>query len=292
MTLSEKIYKLRTEQNLSQGDLADRLEVSRQSVSKWETGTSVPDLDKLIKLSEVFHITLDELILDRTSADTPTASDISVGNSVDLDCPKGRQEVFSSTSAQRPNDFSPRKAFGISLFRMAFIVFFLGLITNNYPLMAFSVPFILCCMICLTCTRHAGLWCIWALFLSTDVLLRLSTGVSWHYLFVLLSSGGGLNLNVMFSIFLFLAAAALVIITALCLYRKEMNLGRLAPILLLGGWAVLILCAPLPILLHRYSPAVFSLPYLGGILIYEAEVMLAAILLTLTFRYLYNRKRQ
>jgi len=49
MSLAENIYRLRTEQNMSQLDLADALEVSRQSVSKWETGTAVPELEKLIK---------------------------------------------------------------------------------------------------------------------------------------------------------------------------------------------------------------------------------------------------
>ena len=41
MTLAEKILALRTERNLSQGDLAEKLDVSRQSVSKWETGVSL-----------------------------------------------------------------------------------------------------------------------------------------------------------------------------------------------------------------------------------------------------------
>jgi len=47
---------------MSQGDLANALEVSRQSVSKWETNTSVPELNKLVRMSEVFNISLDELI--------------------------------------------------------------------------------------------------------------------------------------------------------------------------------------------------------------------------------------
>ncbi len=62
MTLAEKILRLRTAQELSQGDLADRLEVSRQSVSKWETGQSVPDLDKIIKLADLFGVSVDELV--------------------------------------------------------------------------------------------------------------------------------------------------------------------------------------------------------------------------------------
>ena len=62
MTLAEKILALRTERNLSQGDLAEKLDVSRQSVSKWETGQSVPELDKLIKLADLFMVSLDELV--------------------------------------------------------------------------------------------------------------------------------------------------------------------------------------------------------------------------------------
>lgn len=62
MTLGENIVRLRTNKNWSQSDLAEALEVSRQSVSKWETDTSIPELDKLLKLSELFGVTLDELV--------------------------------------------------------------------------------------------------------------------------------------------------------------------------------------------------------------------------------------
>lgn len=62
MTLGEKICTLRTGKGLSQEDLAQRLEVSRQSVSKWETGQSVPDLEKIIRLADLFGVSVDELV--------------------------------------------------------------------------------------------------------------------------------------------------------------------------------------------------------------------------------------
>ena len=62
MSLGTNISRLRAEKHLSQGDLAEALDVSRQSVSKWETDASVPDLDKLVKLSQVFDVSLDELV--------------------------------------------------------------------------------------------------------------------------------------------------------------------------------------------------------------------------------------
>lgn len=71
MKLSEKILSLRTARGLSQGDLAEKLEVSRQSVSKWETGQSTPDLDKIIKLADLFGVSVDELVREGETAAPP-----------------------------------------------------------------------------------------------------------------------------------------------------------------------------------------------------------------------------
>lgn len=62
MSLGDKIAELRRQRGWSQENLAERLGVTRQSVSKWESGTSVPDLDKIIGLSELFGVTTDYLI--------------------------------------------------------------------------------------------------------------------------------------------------------------------------------------------------------------------------------------
>lgn len=64
MILAEKIVCLRKRKGWSQEELADKLDISRQSVSKWELGASVPDLDKIIKLSNLFDVTTDYLLKD------------------------------------------------------------------------------------------------------------------------------------------------------------------------------------------------------------------------------------
>ena len=61
MNLGERILALRRERNISQADLARRLDVSRQAVSKWEKGLSSPDTVKLIQLAEVFDIEVEYL---------------------------------------------------------------------------------------------------------------------------------------------------------------------------------------------------------------------------------------
>ena len=62
MSLGENIYKLRTGKKLSQEDFAAAMEVSRQSVSKWENDMAVPELEKLIKMAKLFEVSLDELV--------------------------------------------------------------------------------------------------------------------------------------------------------------------------------------------------------------------------------------
>lgn len=62
MELSEKILQLRKALGLSQEQLAEQVGVSRQSISKWETGQSVPELEKLVALSRIFAVSTDELL--------------------------------------------------------------------------------------------------------------------------------------------------------------------------------------------------------------------------------------
>lgn len=69
MKINEKIYSLRKQNNLSQEELADKLNVSRQTVSKWELGDSCPDFDKIVPLCEVFGITTEELLNNKKIED-------------------------------------------------------------------------------------------------------------------------------------------------------------------------------------------------------------------------------
>lgn len=71
MTLAEKIVHYRKSRGWSQEDLAEQLNVSRQSVSKWESAASVPELDKIIQLAQIFGVTTDTLLIDTTDLPEP-----------------------------------------------------------------------------------------------------------------------------------------------------------------------------------------------------------------------------
>lgn len=73
--LSEKIFALRRKNGLSQEQLAEKLGVSRQSISKWEGGLSTPELDKLKALSECFQVSIDELTGNPTSTGPDSAGE-------------------------------------------------------------------------------------------------------------------------------------------------------------------------------------------------------------------------
>ena len=62
MTIGEKIYTLRTKSGMTQEQLAEKMGVSRQAISKWESDVSVPELNKLKALASLFHVTLDEMM--------------------------------------------------------------------------------------------------------------------------------------------------------------------------------------------------------------------------------------
>jgi len=140
MELGERIYKLRTERNLSQGDLADRLQVSRQSVSKWENNTAVPDLDKLIKMCDIFEISLDEI----------------TGREKPKDKPLNKIEEIKSS-------LTKTQFIGCILFGVGLI---LALI---FPILSPSL--IICGVICLTVRKKPWYWCIWAAYLPIQITL-------------------------------------------------------------------------------------------------------------------------
>lgn len=74
MSFAEKISSLRRQKNWSQEELAEKLMVTRQAVSKWESGQSMPDLDKIVQLSETLGVSTDYLLKDEIAEVETTAS--------------------------------------------------------------------------------------------------------------------------------------------------------------------------------------------------------------------------
>lgn len=78
MNFSEKLYELRKKEGFSQEELAEKVNVSRQTVSKWEMGQSTPEMEKLIILSDIFNISIDELVGKEINNDIENKNDINI----------------------------------------------------------------------------------------------------------------------------------------------------------------------------------------------------------------------
>lgn len=74
MEFSNRLYELRKQKGLSQEELANRLNVTRQTVSKWEVGDSTPDMEKLIALCDLFDVSMDELVMGKEAVKQENSS--------------------------------------------------------------------------------------------------------------------------------------------------------------------------------------------------------------------------
>ena len=92
MKLCEKLYELRRAAGLSQEELAERLNVSRQAVSKWENGAAQPELSKLVELSRLYGVSVDELL----SLEDAEKGDAKAASSVEASTPAPAQETLTA----------------------------------------------------------------------------------------------------------------------------------------------------------------------------------------------------
>ena len=211
MTLGERIYKFRTEKEMSQEDLAVALEVSRQSISKWETNGSVPALDKLVKLSEIFGVSLDELV---------------TGKEVEQKDKKDEQDVLNPPQAEPKIVYVEKPVMpAISAAHILGIILILGsmlcfvVFDDLRDALFLCLPVAIWGVLCLV-TKHPLLWCSWC-----------GSATWWVYMFILAHRWESQTLFLIIGILLVGAA----LVYTIYLQKKE----RIhVPV---WGWALLIL---------------------------------------------------
>ena len=119
MILADKIILLRKKMGWSQEQLAEQLGISRQSVSKWESGASIPDLDKIIKMSALFGVSTDYLLKDELET---------ISYSETENAPEAQRSISVEEANEYMDDtvcFAKRTAFAVSLCILSPICLFL-----------------------------------------------------------------------------------------------------------------------------------------------------------------------
>ena len=280
MTLGESITRLRTQKGWSQGDLADALDVSRQSISKWETDTSVPELDKLLRLSELFGVTLDALVRGEQA-------EIQTENAAHAAPPQ------SAPTSPAPAVSHTHTVAGVILLCFGAAVFLLLLLLGGgLASLFYAAPFLLCALVCFMAKRHVGLWCGWAVFISLDLYLRYATGLSWSQVFLTFrweASWNYVRLAVAWAQFLGMLAMLLCTLRAYRALRLPVTKKRL--VLLAAGWVIAL--AALPLLVDYVilpplrglwpSGSRFSLAFPVSLLYSYARLALITVLLVRSF---------
>jgi len=261
MTFGEKIAKLRKEINYTQEQLADILNVSRQSVSKWESNTSYPETDKLICLARLFKCSTDYLLKD--------------------ECVNKNGVTSTSNATAKSGLFTTQKIIGYILLPVSLIAgILIFLLAESEEVLFVLLPVVLsilvCSLICLFVEQKAGYWCVWAVFAPITLLTPFIVGLSFL---------NGLNFVILcFYAIMFFVAEKLFI-------DKEILTNSKKNRFVIICWVVLIslrIFSYISIKTTVISSAVGFLPYsLLNLLMYIG----VAVLMTYTICYINNLKQ-
>lgn len=250
MTVGKRILKLRTAAGLSQEELALRLEVSRQSVSKWETDAALPELDKLIKLADMFHVSLDELACRTAPVSSPESK------------PAPSKESALPLLHQRIIGYILLAA---SVIAGALLVVVADSDEERLALMA-AVAVFVCSLICLFVRRGAWYWCLWVAFAPLILLTPFLVGM-----------GHAVVASVLRLVFY----AAMAVVARKRLYSTAVQVTTKRTAAIAAGWLVLIAMYVLPIVMRTVYDTWMAM-FLRYLLIYAG----IALMLTVTMLYI------
>jgi len=208
MTLGERIAALRGERKLSQGELAEQLQVSRQSVSKWETDASIPELDKLIALSEIFGVTIDQMV-----------------KGSEQEQPADREQTEPSPASPPEtvvvhHSISGGKIVGYILLGVGLAVAALGAAISRV-LICIGAYLLFCALICLLVRRHPGLVIAWVTLLVFIIVSPYIVGIPVFGVFYPGAYAHGISIGLLLGLLVWVLLLALAVYTFFALRRTK-----------------------------------------------------------------------
>ncbi len=244
MSLGKRINRFRTEKSMSQGDLAEQLGVSRQSISKWETDSSVPDLDKLVKLSEVFGVTLDELVMGEKKPFSEPP-------------PQPQQYVVIQKEATPKNIIAAWLFFGLAALLFLGIALAVGSLGGIF----YAIPFVILGIICLVVKKYTGLTVAWTFYLMLDAFFLFATGIRWSLVRMTFRYEASMNyMRLAFAWVLVFIMLALMTYTIWTFRNVPFERNRKHSVWLVLGWGLyLLLRWPIPVEWYYVSMLVYYL---------------------------------
>lgn len=241
--LGEQIYRYRTKKGLSQQELAEKLEVSRQSVSKWEVGGAVPDLERLMKMAALFGVTLDDLVSGEDAADQ---EECSYYNNIE----KRNKNFHAFSRYWRTALWLVAIGAVVSVFSAVVCSLVLSA-SKGYPLTVFAfplsfhllniAPFLICAALCLYPPKRLMLSCVWVAVFAVYMRLDMHFAVNWYdAVYTVSFIKKGQMVNLLLGWLILLLFTGLLIFTVKTCFRQANPLSSRKTI----GAAVTLLFAP------------------------------------------------
>ena len=212
-SIGEGIYDLRNRNNMSQGNLADKLDVSRQTISKWENNMCLPEAEKLLQLSEIFGVSTDYILKGRTITE-PEPVYIYVKDPDGENIPKHNERLI-------------KKYLGIVLAIIGSLLTLLLCLLGGWPYSVCTIALAILGVLYNKNVKHPWLIVSWFTYIAAMVMLPFCTAISPLLIFepIIYTSGYLPHLIIGWSIWIVLAVLILCTIKAKrgCIFRPKDN---------------------------------------------------------------------
>ena len=201
-SIGERIYDLRNRNNMSQGNLADKLDVSRQTISKWENNMCLPEAEKLLQLSEIFGVSTDYILKGRTITE-PEPVYIYVKDPDGENIPKHNERLI-------------KKYLGIVLAIIGLLLTLLLCLLGGWPYSVCTIALAILGVLYNKNVKHPWLIVSWFTYIAAMVMLPFCTAISPLLIFepIIYTSGYLPHLIVGWSIWIVLAILILCTVKA------------------------------------------------------------------------------
>ena len=197
MSIGQRISNLRKDLGYSQEYVAERLDVSRQAVSKWETDASAPDTNNLIALAELFGVSVEYIAT-------------------------GKQSEQAKPTQPKHSAITVRQIVGIVLLGIGLLSLILGVLLSEL-LIVLSLYLIALGALAIAVRKNCGFISMWVLLGITCILLMMTAGFSMFYIFFPTSYAGGISiwLIVSYLFWIWLIVAAVISIVKIAKKRRD-----------------------------------------------------------------------
>lgn len=212
MLLGERLFELRTKNNMSQGVLAERLNVSRQTVSKWENNMSVPETEKILQLSEIFSVSTDYILKGEEKEEKTEPVYVYIEKEKNGDASEGKEKIT-------------RKYVGLTIAIISGLLTVIFLLLSAAGFWMLAIPTAITTLIGIFIykdIKHLWLIASWIAFIASNIFMFFFTAINPLLIFNPIIYTEGYTVHLLFAFVTWAVLIALVLWTVnLCRKGKK-----------------------------------------------------------------------